>query len=132
MLALMLILAQAAPETGTTFNAGRALNAIARSGDLMIVGTENVGTGRNTPVLEASINRCIVTLKTKVELTGFTAKVVELGEGSVIEPVPGNKVRLLSAPLKGELILHSTSSIKDVLKALASTRSSCQDEQGIF
>mgnify|MGYP001557050872 CR=1 FL=1 len=134
MLALMLMLAQASPETGATADANRVLDEITRSGDLMIVGSGDDAAGSSTQILETQVNGCIIAFKTEIGATYFSARVIELGEGSLIESVPVNEIRLRSAPeLKSELVLRvAHRSFDIVLQALMNTRSSCQIEEGIF
>ena len=133
MFALLLLLAQASPDAGAQIDASRILDEAVRAGDLMIVGTGGGETGDSMSVLEAQINGCVVAFKTEIRATGFTARFIELGEGSQIEAVHNNRIHLRSAPeLDGELILRSDRSADDILRALESTRSSCQADGRIF
>lgn len=112
---LGLFLAATAPATPAA-----VLDRLGRTGGLTVASGERPRDRQK--VLEIEVQRCTVVFKTKITALGFSAHMIDIGEGGKIERAGKDRIRLRGStrfpPIAVLVSGAETAQLRDALKAV--------------
>lgn len=129
--ALMLLPAPVTVPASTPVAPATTLAKLGRTGELMIEAGD--GRGERAKVLEIGAALCRVTFKTRIDERGLTARIIDLGEGSSVDRIGDDAVRLRgSTEFRDMSAVVSGDRTQTLFKALQAVRESCRADTSIF
>jgi hypothetical protein len=127
-MSLLLGFALAAAAQGTPV---ATLEELGRTGELMVASGDQ--PEKREKVLEITVRACNVAFKTKLFPNGFTAKMIDIGEGGKVSRVGRNTVRLDGSTRFPKMsVLVSGRDTRKLFAALETLRKTCETSNQIF
>ena len=107
------------------------LEELGRTGELMVASGDQ--PDKREKVLEIQVRTCNVAFKTKLFPNGFTAKMIDIGEGSKVSRVGRDTVRLDGSTRFPKMsALVSGRDTRKLFAALKALRKTCETSNQIF